>query len=74
MLHYSGIPASKLEPAQQKLLLELIEEYVGNMRDGHAKVRMSEVAEHMEKTHFAWIGGTTPESVYYYRVHSPVNA
>jgi len=54
------------------LLLELIEEYVGNMREGHAKVRMSEVAEHLDKTHFAWIGGTTPESVYYYRVHSPV--
>lgn len=72
VLDYSGIPASKLEPAQQKLLLELIEEYVGNMREGHAKVRMSEVAEHLDKTHFAWIGGTTPESVYYYRVHSPV--
>ena len=72
VLDYAGIPASKLDPAQRQLLLELIEEYAGNMREGHAKVRMSDVFEHLDKTHFAWIGGTTSESVYYYRVHSPV--
>lgn len=72
LLDYAGIPASKLDAAQKQLLMELIEEYVGNMRDGHAKVRMSEVSEHFDRTHFAWIGGATAESVYYYRVHSPV--
>ena len=72
VLDYVGIPASKLDVAQQKLLIELIEEYVGNLRDVHAKVRMSEVREHLDKTFFAWIGGATTESVYYYRVHSPV--
>ena len=42
------------------------------MREPHARVRMSEVEEHLDKAHFAWIGGTTEESVYYYRIHSPV--
>ncbi|MEQ1829419.1 MAG: DUF3500 domain-containing protein [Pirellula sp.] len=72
VLDFAGITGSELNDAQRKLLLHLIEEYVGNMRDAHAKVRMSEVERHLDKTYFAWIGGTTSESVYYYRVHSPV--
>lgn len=71
-LDYAGILASKLEGKQRELLLAVVEEYVGNMRDAHAKVRMSEVREHLDQTYFAWIGGTTEDSVYYYRVHSPV--
>jgi hypothetical protein len=33
---------------------------------------MSEVQEHLDRTYFGWIGGTTSESVFYYRIHSPV--
>ena len=72
VLDYAGLPASKLDEPQRQLLLDLISEFVGNMREGHAKVRMSEVIAHLDQTYFAWIGGTTPESVYYFRVHSPV--
>jgi hypothetical protein len=45
---------------------------VRNLRDGHAKVKMEEVRRHIENTHFAWVGGTEPKSVFYYRIHSPV--
>ena len=71
-LDYAGLPASKLDDQQQTLLLEVIEEYVGYMDDGHAKVKMSEVKEHLDRTYFAWVGGTAADSVFYYRVHSPV--
>ncbi|WP_037227435.1 DUF3500 domain-containing protein [Rhodopirellula baltica] len=71
-LDYAGLIGSKLDDAQKDALLQLIAEYVGNMREGHAKVRMSEVEKHLDETYFAWIGGTTDQSVYYYRVHSPV--
>jgi hypothetical protein len=33
---------------------------------------MSEVRQHLDRTYFAWAGETAPDSVYYYRVHSPV--
>jgi hypothetical protein len=33
---------------------------------------MSEVAARIEDTYFAWIGGTQDDSVYYYRIQSPV--
>jgi hypothetical protein len=42
------------------------------MREGHARVRMSEVTAHLAETYFAWIGGTADDSVYYYRIQSPV--
>lgn len=71
-LDYAGIPASKFNATQKDLLRDVIESFVGMMDDGHAKVKMHEVEEHLDRTYFAWIGGTTDKSVYYYRVHSPV--
>jgi hypothetical protein len=50
----------------------LIAEYVGNLRDEHARVKMEDVERHLDATHFAWKGGTDPGSVFYYRIHSPV--
>ena len=68
----AGIMAADLGDVQRKQLLDLIALYVGNMDDGHAKVRMSEVRQHLMKTSFAWIGKTEPSSVFYYRIQSPV--
>ena len=42
------------------------------MREVHAKVRMDEVRAHLDRTYFAWIGGSIPDAVFYYRIHSPV--
>jgi hypothetical protein len=61
-----------LSDAQRRQLLGLIGLYVHNMRDEHARVRIDEVNAHLDETYFAWIGGIEPDSVYYYRIHSPV--
>ena len=42
------------------------------MDDGHARVRMDEVRQHLDRTWFAWIGKTDPGAVFYYRIYSPV--
>jgi hypothetical protein len=72
VLDYAGIRASELTVPQQQLLLTLIEEYVGNMSPGHARIRMDEVRKQLDATYFAWIGGTDAGAVFYYRIHSPV--
>jgi hypothetical protein len=72
VLDHAGVRASELTAKQKEQLLDLIGEYVRNMRDGHAKVKMDEVRRHVDNTYFAWIGGTGPQSVFYYRIHSPV--
>jgi hypothetical protein len=72
VLDYAGTRAARLSQDNRRQLLDLIELYVGNMREGHARVRMDEVKRHLDRTSFAWIGGSGPDSVYYYRIHSPV--
>ena len=72
VLDYSGIRAKDLEDPARRKLRDLVQLYVSNMDDGHARVKMSEVEKHIENTWFAWIGGTQDNSVFYYRIQSPV--
>jgi hypothetical protein len=72
VLPYGGIRGAELTPAQRTLLTDIIAEYVGNMPDGQAKVRMAEVRSHLDDTYFGWIGDVGPNAVFYYRIHSPV--
>jgi hypothetical protein len=72
VVDYAGIPATELTPAQREQLLGVIGLFVANMADGHAKVKMDEVRAHLDRTYFAWIGETADDSVFYYRIHSPV--
>jgi hypothetical protein len=71
-LAYAGLAGSALTPAQRDGLLSVIHEYVRNMDEGHAAVRMAEVKEHLDDTWFAWIGSTGDDDVFYYRILSPV--
>ena len=68
----AGIPASDLSDGQRKQLLDLIALFIGNMDEGHARVKMSEVERHIAQTTFAWVGKIEPGTVFYYRIQSPV--
>lgn len=72
VLDYAGLPGASLSQPQRARLLQLIALFVNNMDEGHARVRMSEVEEHVDRTYFAWIGGSSDDSAFYYRIHSPV--
>ena len=69
---YAGVPANELSPGQRDQLMGLVKLFVDNMDEGHARVKMDEVRKHFNRTHFAWVGGTDPSAVFYYRIHSPV--
>jgi len=72
VLDYAGARAADFSGAQRKQLLDLTELYVGNMDEGHARVKMDEVKRHLDRTMFAWVGSSDSAGVYYYRIHSPV--
>jgi hypothetical protein len=72
VLDYAGVRASELSAGQRQQLLDLAGLFVGNLREGHARVRMEEIRAHLGNTWFAWIGGTESSSVFYFRIHSPV--
>lgn len=69
---YEGLPVSAMTGAQKAQMVKLMTMFIDNMDAGHAKVKMKEVEQYLDKTYFAWIGGSEKESVYYYRIHSPV--
>ncbi len=72
VLDYAGAPAAAFSQPQRKRLIDLIDLYVGNMDEGHARVKMDEVKRYIDRATFAWIGGSDSSAVYYYRIHSPV--
>jgi hypothetical protein len=71
-LQHVGIPGALMTSAQRTRLRDLIALYVGNMRDEHAALRMQQAEAHLDDTYFAWIGGSADDSVFYYRIFSPV--
>ncbi len=75
-LPYQGLRYGDMSAAQQRQLLTLIESHIGKMRERHAAVRMDEIKRYLDQTWFAWRGGaaesTAADSVFYYRIHSPV--
>jgi hypothetical protein len=72
VIDYAGLRTSDLTAAMRQRFRDLINLYVSNMDDGHARVKMDEVDRHIENTWFTWIGGMQPDSAFYYRVQSPV--
>ena len=72
VIEYAGLRTNDLSGTARQRFRDLIQLYVGNMDEGHTRVKMDEVDRHLDNTWFTWIGGTQPDSVFYYRVQSPV--
>ena len=71
-LNYVGIRYDELSNPQHDLLLRLVALHVGRTRPDHAQVRLQEVKRHLWDTYFCWMGGMDDDSVFYYRIQSPV--
>jgi hypothetical protein len=72
VIEYAGLRTNGLANPARQHLRDLIRLYVSNMDEGHTRVKMDEVDGHLDNTWFTWIGGTQADSVFYYRVQSPV--
>ncbi len=72
VIPYDGLRASAMTPAQQTLLVDLIELYTDRLPPAHAQLRLDEVKAHLDRTIFAWIGEFDPVAPFYYRIYSPV--
>ncbi len=71
-LRYEGVRYGDLSSRDQSLLLNLMGIYINRIQPGHAAVKLEEVRTHLGETYFAWMGGFAEDSVFYYRIHSPV--
>ena len=72
ILDYEGIKGADLTSQQKLNLLNVIRSFVGALRNPHAEVTMDEIGQHIDDTYFSWIGESADDSVFYYRIHSPV--
>jgi hypothetical protein len=72
VIEYAGLRTNDLAGPARQRFRDLIQLYVSNMDEGHTRVKMDDVDRHLDNTWFTWIGGTQPDSVFYYRVQSPV--
>lgn len=72
VIEYAGLRTNELAESARRSFRDLINLYIGNMDEGHARAKMDEVDRHIENTWFTWIGGTQHDSVFYYRIQSPV--
>jgi hypothetical protein len=66
-----GVRASGFTPAQRKVLLALVREWVGILDDQAAAAKMKEIEAGIADTYFAWAGPTANGKGAYFRVQGP---
>ena len=67
-----GLAMAAMDAVQRGQVLDIVEAYVRNMRASVAERQMRDLRDAgLEKLHFAWAGGTTPDAPHYYRLHGP---
>ena len=65
-----GLPGSRMSGVQREILLSLIGEYVGQVREDLASERMDAIKSHgLDGFHFAWAGPPDKGKEHYYRIH-----
>jgi hypothetical protein len=72
VIDFLGLQSSSMNEDQKSQLMKLVNQYISNTSEGHARVTMDEIREHIDNTYFAWIGKSDNDAVFYYRIHSPV--
>ena len=69
---FEGLAASAMTEAQHASLWQLIETYVGTVRDDWASTQLRQLrTTPSDSLFFAWAGGKNPGEGHYYRIHAP---
>ena len=66
-----GLPCEQLTKKQQAVLMNLIEQWVGDLPPKQSEKRMRKIRSELSQMSFAWNGNRSPESDISYRIQSP---
>ena len=69
---YEGVTVSSLEPHQQDLILDIVEQFTLYLPQQARQMRKEQIRRHFDETYFCWIGGYGDDDAFYYRIQSPV--
>lgn len=73
IIPYEGVFVSSLPQQQQDLVSDILNEYFLYLPQQARQLRLKQAQEYYNETCFSWIGSfDSKESVYYYRIQSPV--
>lgn len=72
VIPYEGVPSNELTIVQRRRLLDLVAAYLEYLPAGPFAARMQAIEQHLNETHFCWIGGFDEDSPFYYRIQSPI--
>jgi hypothetical protein len=72
IIPYEGARVAEFSARQRQRLLDLIKAFLTPMPTGPLSARLEEIEQHLQDTHFCWIGAHDETSPFYYRIQSPV--
>jgi hypothetical protein len=72
VIPYEGIRVSDMPAEAIARLDELVEEFIGYLPDGPRAARRREIQAHFGESWFAWMGGSSDQDAFYFRLQSPV--
>ena len=72
IIPYEGAQGDSFSRHQKRDLLDLMEEYICILPKKSLNARMAEIEQHLDKTHFCWIGSRREDFPFYYRIQSPI--
>jgi hypothetical protein len=69
---YEGLQVSGLNSEQQQLILDICHEFLLYHPTKSRDMKLEQIKQHFNETHFCWIGGYGPDDAFYFRIQSPV--
>lgn len=68
----AGLPLSEMNTVQQKLAMQLLEQYANRLRGDLAAAELKRIRDAgITNVYFAWAGSTEPDQPHYFRLHGP---
>lgn len=67
-----GVCVAEFDAGQRAALLDLCETFYEHWPDGPRAARVAQIAGHLDRTWFSWIGGHGDDDPFYFHIHSPV--
>lgn len=69
---FEGVSVADFGISQQKLVLDIAEQFVLYLPHKARKLRLNQVQAHLSSTYFSWIGSWGNDDAFYFRIQSPV--
>ncbi|KAF2148601.1 hypothetical protein K461DRAFT_233279 [Myriangium duriaei CBS 260.36] len=69
---YEGIKYTDLEPGQQRIVGDILNEYLLYLPQRARQIRLEHALSFADETYFCWIGGFKDQDPFYYRIQNPV--